>query len=887
MRPSSVTCIAAIRVLDVEVLMSASGSVCGRVLRQKRNRWLHMMHVVRNHWLRLAPRIVKTRDGEARGASPVAMRPARRFAIMPPSPRPARLEGDALDPHLRLHTSPLAHPDAVVQGDRFRITVLADGLLRLEWAEDGAFEDRASTFAIHRDLPVPQFDVVDGEAAVEIVTQRLRLTYDRGPFSPAGLSVRLRGNVTNYRSVWRYDEPVRNLGGTTRTLDDVDGRAPLEPGILSRVGIAELDDSRSFLFEDGGWVSPRPEGRIDTYVFAYGHDYADALRAFYAVSGRQPVLPRWTLGNWWSRYHRYSADSYLALMDRFEEEGLPFSVAVIDMDWHRVESVPERYGSGWTGYSWERSLFPDPEGFLSELHRRGLRVTLNVHPADGVRAFEDAYPAMAKALGLEPDGEEPIAFDITDPAFLDAYLKVLHQPLEEQGVDFWWIDWQQGRYSRIASVDPLWMLNHFHFLDSGRGGRRPLTFSRYAGPGSHRYPIGFSGDAHITWASLQFQPEFTATASNIGYGWWSHDIGGHIFGVRDDELATRWVQYGVFAPILRLHSSSNPFLVKEPWMYPGEARDAMTRALRFRHRLVPYLHTMNHRAAVEGVPLVRPMYHLAPRDPRAYTVPNQFAFGSELIVAPVTTPRDRVTLRGEVRAWLPAGAWIDLFTGTAYDGDRELDLYRDGDSIPALLRAGGILPLAAEDDLDATRNPERLEVLVAPGADGAFTLVEDDGTGASPDDIPTAKTAIAWRQDSGELTIAAADDPHGVLPRARTWRVTFVGVRDDATLRVERGGSAGEPVPAQGRASVTVRDVPAGEAVRVVADVGEAPLTHDRSGALFAMLNAAQFGHEAKVAAWRTLTSQLPPAAMVAELHAQDLPRPLIGALSELLTARG
>ena len=195
---------------------------------------------------------------------------------------------------------------------------------------------------------------------------------------------------------------------------------------------------------------------------------------------------------------------------------------------------------------------------------------------------------------------------------------MLHHRLEDQGVDFWWLDWQQGPYSRIQGIDPLWMLNHFHFLDSGRDGRRPLTFSRYAGPGSHRYPVGFSGDTHISWASLDFQPEFTATASNIGYGWWSHDIGGHIFGERDDELAARWVQLGVFSPILRLHSSSNPFLVKEPWLYPREARDAMGEALRFRHRLVPYLHTMNHRAAVEGVPLVRPMYHLAPDEPRAY-----------------------------------------------------------------------------------------------------------------------------------------------------------------------------------------------------------------------------------------------------------------------------
>jgi alpha-glucosidase (family GH31 glycosyl hydrolase) len=761
-------------------------------------------------------------------------------------------------PHLRLQTAPRAHDDAVVQGDRWRITVLADGLVRLEWAPDGAFEDRASTFALHRETPVPPFRVIDGETAVEVVTDRLRVVYDREPFSPAGLSVQLRANVSNYHSVWRYGEPTRNLGGTARTLDDIDGRVALEPGVLSRHGIAALDDSRSFLFEEDGWFSPRREGGIDVYVFGYGHDYAEALRAFYAVSGATPVLPRWALGNWWSRYHRYSADSYLALMDRFAEEGVPLSVAVLDMDWHRVDSVPARYGSGWTGYSWERELFPDPEGFLGELHRRNLRVTLNVHPADGVRPYEDAYADMARALGRDPEADDPIAFDVTDPEFVRAYFEVLHHALEAQGVDFWWLDWQQGGHSRIAGIDPLWLLNHFHFLDSGREGRRPLTFSRYAGAGSHRYPVGFSGDAHVSWASLEFQPEFTATASNIGYGWWSHDVGGHIFGVRDDELATRWVQLGVFSPILRLHSSSNPFLVKEPWLFPREAREAMVAALRFRHRLVPYLHAMNHGAAADGVPLVRPMYHLAPDDPRAYAVPNQFGFGSELIVAPITAPRDRVTLRGAVRAWLPPGSWVDIFTGTVYDGDRELELHRDGASIPALLRAGGILPLAAEDDLDATRNPERLELLVAAGADGAFTLVEDDGEDA------TARTRIAFDQATGVLEIGPADDPEGLLPPSRTWTVTFPG------LDVRR----------------TVADAPTDEAVRVEAGADPRPSTPARGERLFALLGGAQYGHDAKAAAWRTLESGLPPEAMLAELHAQGLPRSLLGALTEVLTAR-
>jgi alpha-glucosidase (family GH31 glycosyl hydrolase) len=760
--------------------------------------------------------------------------------------------------HLRLATSPRARAEAIVKGDRWRVTVLADGLVRLEWREDGAFEDRASTFAIHRDLPVPEFEVVDGEAALEVVTDRLRLTYDREPFSPAGLSVQARGNISNYHSVWRYGEPTHDLGGTTRTLDDVDGRIELDSGVVSARGVTALDDSRSFLFEDDGWVSPRPAGGIDIYVFAFGRDYQAALDALFAVSGRPPVLPRWVLGNWWSRYHRYSADSYLELLDRFEAERLPFSVAVLDMDWHRVESVPERYGSGWTGYSWEPELFPDPEAFLSELHRRGLRVTLNVHPADGVRGYEDAYERMAEALGRDPSTDEPIAFDITDRAFLDAYLEVLHHPLEEQGVDFWWLDWQQGSYSRIQGIDPLWMLNHFHYLDSGRDGRRPLTFSRYAGPGSHRYPIGFSGDTHISWASLDFQPEFTATASNVGYGWWSHDVGGHIHGIRDDELATRWVQLGLFSPILRLHSTNNPFLVKEPWLYPAEAGAAMADALRFRHRLVPYLHTMNHRASAEGIPLVRPMYHLAPEEARAYEVPNQFAFGSELLVAPITSKRDPVTLRGSVRAWLPPGTWIDLFTSTVYEGDREIELHRELGSIPALLRAGGILPLAAEDDLDATRNPERLEILVAPGADGEFVLVEDDETNV-------ARTAIAWDQASGVLTIAAADDPHGVLPAEREWKVTFLG------LDAEPQSLAGPP----------------GEPLRAEAGADPGPRTPAREDALFAVLDGAQYSNSDKQAAWRTLGSDLSTAAKLAELHAQRLPRELIGALAELLTSEG
>ncbi|MFE7439664.1 TIM-barrel domain-containing protein [Streptomyces chartreusis] len=775
----------------------------------------------------------------------------------------------------KIPARPQALDSSVLRGDQWRVTVLTDGLLRLEWSADGVFEERASSFALHRDFATPEFTVRDGEA-LEVTTSRLHLLYDRREFSASGLVVT---SPTGGR--WRFGERLDSLGGTARTLDDADGRLPLDSGVAARGGIAVIDDSVSFLFDAQGWIAPREPGRLDLYVFAYGHDYTAAVKALYDLSGRPPVLPRWALGNWWSRYHAYTADEYLKLFDRFAAENLPFSVAVIDMDWHRVGSVPPQYGTGWTGYSWERSLVPDPTAFLGELHSRNLRTTLNLHPADGVRAFEDAYPAVARAVGVDPATEATIPFDLTDRAFLDAYFRHLHHPLEDQGVDFWWIDWQQGSTSRVPGVDPLWLLNHFHFLDSGRDGRRPMTFSRYAGPGSHRYGVGFSGDSVVSWASLDFQPEFTATAANVGYGWWSHDIGGHTRGVRDDELALRWLQLGVFSPILRLHSANNPFIRKEPWQFSLEVRHAMGEALRFRHRLVPYLHTMNHRAA-EGLPLVRPMYHLEPEREEAYQVPNQFAFGSELIVAPITSPRDPVTLLGSTSVWLPPGTWTDIFTGTVYSGNRRAELHRGLDHMPALLRSGGILPLTGEEDLDATRNPEHLELLITPADSGSFTLVEDDGKGDGTN-LRTVTTLLEWDTTKASLTIGKADGPAGIVPDTRTWTVTFLADLPSSPPLVN--GLPATLVGQAGRFSFTLQAAVTSETVIEVKLT--APASTDHSSAnIERILIAAQAENPAKLEIWCVVSSTQPLPAKIAALHALHPPAALLSAVVEQLTAQ-
>ncbi|KAH8663789.1 putative alpha-xylosidase [Ilyonectria robusta] len=676
---------------------------------------------------------------------------------------------------------PIANPAAVVSGETYRLTILADGLLRYEWSADGHFEDRASTFAINRDLPVPEFTVDDSDM-LEIETARFRLTYDKQRPSPGGLIVDLKGKFSEGETVWRYGDFNSSLGGTARTLDNIDGRISLGPGVISKLGFAAIDDSGSMVFDAEGWgASRRPGDRIDGYLFAYARDYKAAIKALYAISGRQPLLPRWTLGNWWSRFHRYSADEYIALMDKFTEEGIPLSVAVLDMDWHLVDD--ERVTtSEWTGYSWNRKLFPDPRAFKKELQQRRLKLTLNDHPADGIHAFEDQYNAMAAALGHDTQRQRPIPFNPGSPEYMKAYLGILHRGLEDDGCDFWWIDWQQGEHSRTG-IDPLWLLNHYHFLDSAHDGRQPLIFSRYAGPGSHRYPIGFSGDTVVSWASLDFQPEFTATASNIGYGWWSHDIGGHMFGSRDDELVTRWVQLGVFSPVMRLHSSNSRWQSKEPWYYRVEARLVMTKFLQLRHRMIPYLHTMNVRAASEDEPLVQPMYWKYPALKEAYKLPNQYTFGSELMVCPVTKPRDSSTNLASVRVWFPPGAarYVDIFTGLVYDGGRELEIFRPLGEMPVFAAEGSIIPLdAAAVPENGGHNPSALEVTVVVGKSGRFEVVENPG-----DDVDASESAsrgvgerrftIQWDQEEARLTATSTSSSD------KAWTFRFFRLAENVT----------------------------------------------------------------------------------------------------------
>ena len=674
---------------------------------------------------------------------------------------------------------PQAEPAAVVKCGNARFTVLTPRLIRMEWSADGKFEDRASLAIVNRRLEVPSFKVRRTKNGVSISTASLTLRYNGpGKFSEKNLSVSFTMKDSHAKKGVRKvnwtpgADDSGNLMGTYRTLDGCKGFSQInnkgdlyEQGILSRDGWAIVDESgRQVLDKDGSdwgeWVAQRPEGeRYDWYIFAYGHDYKEALEDFTKIAGRIPLPPKYVFGYWWSRYWQYSDFEFVDLAKEIRSHSIPIDVMVIDMDWHdtwtlkRNNPKTDEFGQriGWTGYTWQKELFPDPESTLKQLHRLNLKTSLNLHPASGIQPYEDCYSRFVEDYlartddydgpeGYRKDGKaSPVPFRIDQQEWTDAYFNSVIHPLERQGVDFWWLDLQQWKISKYTEgLSNTFWLNYTFFNDKvrrskaeGLSAERPMIYHRWGGLGSHRYQIGFSGDCFDTWEVLKFLPYFTSTSSNVGYGYWGHDIGGH--QVEGDpykpEIFTRWLQYGVFTPIYKTHCTKRAAIERRIWTYAPEYSVPMREAVRLRYSLSPYIYNAARQAYDSGICICRPMYYDYPENDEAYDMKEQFMFGDDILATVVSEARDARTGLAKREMWFPEGNdWYDMATGVIYKGGSKESLSYTIAENPWFVKAGAIIPMADEgiDNLQEASNVLRL--LIAPG-DGRDVLdyYEDDG----------------------------------------------------------------------------------------------------------------------------------------------------------------
>ena len=697
--------------------------------------------------------------------------------------------------------------DGVVYKDKTkRFTVVADGLIRMEYAPDGKFNDDPSFVAYERQYPQTDVKVDDNGKTVTITTPKMTLSYkkEKGPFSPDNLTIVSAEGVAPF--TWTPGTKQEyNLEGTTRTLDwwngpelqwtNKDGKwmtrkGVLEKGLIARDGWTLIDDSRGFLLDDDPtipWVKKRKikKGAQDYYFLGYGTDYKGALKDFTILSGKIPMPPRYAFGFWWSRWWAYSDHELRELVDNFETYDIPVEVLVIDMDWHYTD---EGHG-GWTGWTWNKRLFPDPPKLLNYLRDKDLKVTLNLHPASGVKYYEEAYPEVARANGIDPASKKDVPWVSSDRRFMNSMFEHILDPMTKEGVSFWWIDWQQALYdSKVDSLNNTWWINHtFYNKMKHTEDVRPMIFHRWGGLGNHRYQIGFSGDSYTTWETLKYMPYFTSTASNVGYGYWGHDLGGFrqlpTDSVMDPELYTRFFQFGVYSPIMRTHADKKVPLNKEPWIFDRSTLSLIRDAVKERYRLVPYIYTMSRKAYDTGVSICRPMYYDYPTVDKAYNTPDQYMFGDEMIVAPVASPAENGV--STIKVWLPDGNWYEEATGTILSGGKEYEREMAMNEYPVYIKAGSVIPNHKPEVNNLRSNAAPLSINIYPGISGEFSIYEDAGNDDRYADEYAFTRINAQREgDNLKVNVSPREGSYKDMPSARDMEVKVVATLPPVSVSI-------------------------------------------------------------------------------------------------------
>jgi alpha-glucosidase (family GH31 glycosyl hydrolase) len=630
-----------------------------------------------------------------------------------------------------------------------RFTAITPTLVRMEYDPDERFVDQPSYFAVERDARFHYAAFTSDAASLTLHTGKLELSYtdDGQPFSESNVHVTLDKGGTPL--TFSPAAPNRdNLGGTTRTLDQWKGPNRLDDGVLSRAGWFRLDDSEGHLLEDD-WVRERDSSEQDWYLFGYGNDYRAALASLTAIGGAVPMPRKYVLGSWYSRYWSYTADEFKAIAQEYDDHDFPLDVMVFDMGWHL---------DGWTGWTWNNTLIPDPPALLADLHERGLAVTLNVHPADGVAAYEAAYGDFMRALGKNPASNETVPFDAADRTYMSALFDQVHGPLSRDGADFYWLDWQQAQFTRsLPKLEHVPWLNELYYRYEEHDNLRGLSFSRWGGFGDHRHPIHFSGDASTTFKMLAFEVPFTATSSNSGLFFWTHDIGGHV-GKRDDESYTRWCQFGAFSAALRSHSTNSPDLDRRPWTYPAWAEASMKKSFQLRSVLFPYIYSSARRASHDSVPLLRSLYIDHPAVEKAYQQPQEYMFGDAFLVAPIAEPGAGARRLGRQAVWFPEGTYYNFFTGERFTGGDQL-VAATIDELPVFARAGVPIAMQPFTRRMATEQTSELLVRCYRGDDGqseSFVLYEDDGETNAYRDGAFATTKLTCSRKGDDITVSIA-----------------------------------------------------------------------------------------------------------------------------------
>jgi len=735
-----------------------------------------------------------------------------------------------------------------MQTGTLRLQICSDSIVRVTYAPVATFPDGPSYVVTKTTWPKTSWTMQSSEKDVTVATSRLKLTIARkdgtilfadatgkklfqdhdSTLTPVEVNGEKTYHAELFSNLWDSTEAFYGLGqhqagvwnyhGESVELSQANTNISVPMFLSSNgYGIFWNNTSRSRFnnrFPHELYLSSEVADTVD-YYFLYGPEFDAIVAAYRDMTGAAPMFGKWAYGFWQCKNKYESQAEVLGVAHQYRELHIPVDNIVQDWFWWNIMGEPTF-----------NKNYPDPEGMIDNLHQNNFHVMFSFWPyfRPGSPVYEDMdkqgyFIDRTKVSGFHPSGQA--LYDAFNPAAREYYWQLIDKGLLQLGADSWWLDTDEpeteGRETNILATNKVALGNGARYANlfplmttsavyegqrSTSDQKRVFTLSRSAFAGAQRNGItAWSGDVESNWLSFARQIPGGLNFELSGLPYWTTDIGGFIIGNPDDpayrELFVRWFEYGAFCPIFRLHGTRTTNQ-NELWSYGPEAQEILTSYDRFRYRLLPYIYSLAWMTTSEAYTPMRPLAMDFRTDVRALNTGDEFLFGPAILVSPVTEPG--ATSR---RVYLPKAKWYDFWTGRATEGGSATEAQAPLGRIPLHIRAGSILPMGPDLEWTTQKPADPIELRVYTGADGSFTLYEDENDTYAYEKGARAMIPMHWDEANRKLTIGDRQGKfRGMLDR-RTFRIVFVG--EGHGIGIESSAQADKTVDYAGHAITVAR----------------------------------------------------------------------------------
>ena len=705
-----------------------------------------------------------------------------------------------------------------LQKGALRFQVCSDAMVRVLFSAEREFPKVAEYVVIKSEWPATPFNVAETSDAVTVSTAKLKIVvtkkdsavifYDGAgkkltqendrTLTPTEVNGEKTYHLERFTNMWDTQEAFYGLGqhqggvfnwrGESVEIgqDNTNISIPL---LLSSsgYGIFWNNPSRSRFnnrFVHAFFISSEVADQMD-YYFIYGPDFDKIISAYRELTGAAPLFGKWAYGYWQCKNRYDSQAEILSIAKRYRAEHIPLDNIVQDWFWWNTMGEPV----------WNKN-YPDPKAMVDELHKENVHLMVSVWPffRPGSPVYDDMakksfFIDKTKVTGFHPAGMA--LYDAFNPEARKYYWNLMDGALFKIGVDAWWLDTTEpetegreesvllhnkvgiGSGARYANLFPLMTTSAvYQGQRAASDQKRVFILSRSAFAGAQRNGAAvWSGDVDPNWETFRRQIPAGLNYSLSGNPYWTTDIGGFVAANPDDpayrELYARWFEFGTFNPIFRAHGTRTTNQ-NEIWSYGPEMQTLLTRYDRLRYRLLPYIYSVAWKTTHENYTPMRALVMDFGDDPRVWNIGDQFLFGPALLVNPVTEPG--ATSR---HLYLPKAKWYNFWTGEVIEGGRAIDAAAPLHEIPLFVRAGSILPLGAPVEY-ALQTDDPIELRVYTGADGDFTLYEDQGDTYNYEKGEYATMAFHWDDASRSLSIGERKGKFPGMSAAHSFRIVLV-----------------------------------------------------------------------------------------------------------------